>query len=464
MKIKNLAVFSLLPLKIKRLIGLHFSIDSTVFFSLLNRFWSLSSGLITLWFVANFLSPTNQGFYYTFFSLVSVQILFELGLTYTLTQFIAHEMASLTLTTRKRVVGNLVARMRLFSIVQQSAKWFTGAAIIFMMVAVIAGYFLFMKSYSNDINKWLFPLLSLSVLSGFKLIITAFEGLIEGIGLASFVAKTRIYSSIVGSIALWTGLTFNGGLYAPSIMTLCALVFCLVRYITTFKFLILDLIRKKVGKEFISWRNEIWPLQWRMALSWGSGYFIYQAFNPIIFYYQGAIAAGQFGMAMMIINSIMSICSAWITPKVATITTITAQENHAALRSNFASMMKSSVLIAIIMSIGISLLLIFGKLFDIEILNRFPSIQIIIFLLIGVILNQVVSVIALFIRAKKIDPYASISITSAILTLILLVLFIPTLGLYGAVISYLAPTILIVLPASIFFYTKYLNFKGIYEN
>ena len=46
--------------------------------------------------------------------------------------------------------------------------------------------------------------------------------------------------------------------------------------------------------EKISWRKEVFPMQWKIALSFMSGYFVFQLFTPVLFHYQGAEVASQF--------------------------------------------------------------------------------------------------------------------------------------------------------------------------
>ena len=57
---------------IRRVLGL----DRAVGFTVLARFWSSAAGLVTVALIARFLSPAQQGYYYTFGSLVALQIVF----------------------------------------------------------------------------------------------------------------------------------------------------------------------------------------------------------------------------------------------------------------------------------------------------------------------------------------------------------------------------------------------------
>ena len=80
--------------------ALRFGIDRAVFFTLLGRGWNVGAGLIIIALVAHFLSPELQGYYYTFNSLIALQVFAELGLNFAIIQFASHEMAQLTLAAR----------------------------------------------------------------------------------------------------------------------------------------------------------------------------------------------------------------------------------------------------------------------------------------------------------------------------------------------------------------------------
>src|SRR5712664_1842901 len=59
--------------------------------SVLTRGWSVLAGPVSLIFVARFLSREEQGFYYTFWSVLGLQIVFELGFSFVISQFASHE-------------------------------------------------------------------------------------------------------------------------------------------------------------------------------------------------------------------------------------------------------------------------------------------------------------------------------------------------------------------------------------
>jgi hypothetical protein len=70
-------------------------IDGAIAFTLLSRIIQAGGGIVSLIFIAKCLTKVEQGYYYTFGSILAIQIFFELGLSNIITQFVAHENADL---------------------------------------------------------------------------------------------------------------------------------------------------------------------------------------------------------------------------------------------------------------------------------------------------------------------------------------------------------------------------------
>ena len=73
-------------------------IDRAVFVGLLNRMWSLIAGPISLVLIGFYFSPQVQGYYYTFATLLALQVFVELGIGAVIQQFASHEWAKLKRT------------------------------------------------------------------------------------------------------------------------------------------------------------------------------------------------------------------------------------------------------------------------------------------------------------------------------------------------------------------------------
>jgi len=72
-------------------------VDRAVGYAVLGNLTSLILGPVTVLLIAMRFSPEIQGYYYTFGSLVALQVLFEMGLGQAIIPFASHEWSSLSL-------------------------------------------------------------------------------------------------------------------------------------------------------------------------------------------------------------------------------------------------------------------------------------------------------------------------------------------------------------------------------
>jgi len=59
-----------------------FGVDRAIFYTLVNRGFSAFTGPVSLYLIARCLTREEQGYYFTFASILGLQIVFELGLGY----------------------------------------------------------------------------------------------------------------------------------------------------------------------------------------------------------------------------------------------------------------------------------------------------------------------------------------------------------------------------------------------
>jgi len=112
--------------RLKQLTGL----DRAIAFTVMARFWASIAGVLTVLLIARFLTPSEQGYYYTFSSLVALQIVFELGFSFVVLQLAAHERACLTFLPDGQIEGNAIAHSRLASVLQKSVRWYSVAGLL----------------------------------------------------------------------------------------------------------------------------------------------------------------------------------------------------------------------------------------------------------------------------------------------------------------------------------------------
>ena len=153
--------------KIKHWTGL----DRAIVFTVLGRFWSAFVALITVLLIARYLSPSQQGYYYTFFSLVALQIVFELGFSFVILQLAAHERTHLKFLPGGDIEGQPIAHSRLASVLQKAVRWYSVAAALMAMTVLPVGFHFFSSNSTGTDIHWKAPwrLLALSVAITFQI-------------------------------------------------------------------------------------------------------------------------------------------------------------------------------------------------------------------------------------------------------------------------------------------------------
>ena len=80
-------------------------LDGPVAYTFLARIVNIVGSTGTVLLIVRFLSPVEQGYYYTLLSLVSLQMVFELGFSFVIQQLAAHECIHLELHPDGSVSG-----------------------------------------------------------------------------------------------------------------------------------------------------------------------------------------------------------------------------------------------------------------------------------------------------------------------------------------------------------------------
>lgn len=88
-------------------------LDRAIRLTTLARVWASTTGFVTVVLIVRFLSPAEQGYYYTFGSLVALQIMFEVGFSFVILQVASHERAHLDTLLDYEITGRPVAHARL---------------------------------------------------------------------------------------------------------------------------------------------------------------------------------------------------------------------------------------------------------------------------------------------------------------------------------------------------------------
>jgi len=239
------------------------------------------------------------------------------------------------------------------------------------------------------------------------------------------------------SIVFLSLILFLGAkLYASGFSTLVSLILLVPLTFSSGKGRLFVNIWKSLGKDLVSYTKEIFPFQWKIALSWISGYFIFQLFNPVLFATQGSVVAGQMGMTLSALNGILGLSLSWMTTKIPLFSNLIAQKKYADLDLIFDSTLKKSVFVNG-MGLGV-LLIIVGilRLTQIPLGNRFLPYFPMIFMMIAIFLNQYVSSWAIYLRSHKKEPLLVNSVVGSISTGLSTLILGKYYGVFGMTAGY----------------------------
>ncbi len=429
-------------------------VDRAIAWTLLARIWGATSGFVTVALIARSLSRADQGYYYTFGSLVALQIVFELGFSVVILQLATHEAAHLTIDSTGHIAGDPQRRARLASILQKSVLWYSVAAALMGLVLLPVGWRFFATSPGAASTAWRGPWVAVVLASCFTFQIDPVFSFLEGCGFVSRVARTRSLQAITGSVLAWGALALHHGLFAPALVIAgqAAVGFA---YLWQRRPLLLGLLRTRAGSFAVRWSEEVWPFQWRIAISYASGFLIFQLFNPVLLRYFGPVVAGRMGMSLNISNALAGVAISWIATKAAPFGAMIARREFDLLDRTFFRASGQALLLCTTGSVGVWLLDValnhYGARFAQRLLPPLPFAL----LLLTMILNQAVASMALYLRAHKQEKF----LLNSVLGGLLVALSTFTLGRWygptGMLAGFLAVTIVVGIGLGSWTFTHY---------
>ncbi len=409
-------------------------VDRAVGFTVLARVWASSAGLVTVALIARFLSPAEQGYYYTFGSLVAMQMVFELGFSLVILQLASHERAKLSISTTYDISGDPVAHARLASIIQKSVRWYSVAGLLLAVTLVPAGlYFFHTHQHGHDV-RWVLPWCLAALITVLNFQLDPLLSFFEGCGYVANIARLRFAQSVTGSALAWVALITSHGLFAPAMMLL-GMASCSLVWLFSKQKLLFGLLKGHPGGNRIRWNEEVWPFQWRIAVSWFSGYFIYWLFNPVLFAYHGPVEAGRMGMSLSLANAIMNIAVSWVSTKSAPFGTLIARKEYRQLDHTFFRALWQSTAVALAGGATAWLGTIFLNAQNIHFAQRLLDPSSIAMLMLYMIMNVIIFSQAYYLRAHKQEVFLLNSVVGAITVTACTFLFGRIYGAQGIVVS-----------------------------
>ncbi len=424
-------------------------IDAPVAYVFLGRAANILGSTGTVLLIARTLTPVEQGYYYTLLSLVALQVVFELGFTFVVQQMAAHECVHLRLASGGAIEGDAAAHARLASVLRMSVRWYTAAAA--GMVPLIAPlgsvFFAHHASPADAPVAWHGPWLCAIVAAALGLWCIPFYAFLEGCGQVRAVAVLRLRQSFAGTALAWSALLLHRGLYAPALVVTGQIAMGLL-FILHNRRLLTGLFLHPVSGHAVCWGRDVWPFQWRIAISYLCTYFTVQVFVPILFALRGAVEAGQMGMSLSITGYMTMLALSWTTTKATPFGGLIARGELGTLDRLFQRSMRHSLAAFAALAAAACAFAAVLPVVAPHLAARMVPPQLFALLVMGAGANCAVQCMATLLRSFKREPFLVQSLASATVTLALGSVAAARWGNAGAAFSYFAAMAGVALPSA----------------
>lgn len=425
-------------------------IDRDVFWILINKTWLAIKGPISIYFILKYLTANDQGLWYTFLSLSALSTFAELGFTSIITQFISHEFAHLT-EKNSLLIGSQTKLDRIISLIRFSIKFYSAIIPLAIGILILVGYFYFDENWKNTYLTWII----FSIVGGATLLSSLFQAIYQGLDKVKETQINILLGSIIMSLLNWILLYLNYSIWSLVLGNALGLVSMSFLLYFTAPQLWMQIITHKLNSKH-NWMSKIIHLQWKYAISWASGVFIFSLYVPIINKLDGSILAGKFGVTYTILTAIQGVAFSWLTAKIPKLNVFVALDNYKMVHETFT---KSKFIgFFILISLSVLFCLFLFVLQDLTMFkDRFLSLVQTILLAIYFIESYIIGSGAILIRTFKQEPYYYFSIATAIFISVNTILCLSFFSLTIALLVQVIVTAIFFIPWSHNIYIKFKN-------
>jgi len=398
--------------------------------------------LVILYFISQYLSPVQQGWYYTFLSFSALIYLFDFGLSTALVHISAIEFAKSKWGMNGAIIGGDTKRFEDF--INIAFHKYIKLAFFYFFIIFPFGILYFNLSQSSQDIFWFIPWIIHIISAALSLICFPFINIIEGTGNIKEIYKLKIIQVSLGTILCCIFIYFNNPLIAVS-MILLSLFLTTILWLLIYRKNNLTSVLKIKGK--FNWKENVDPFKNKIGLTFLGSYLFTQIYTPILFYYEDPSLAGKFGLSLAIANMVGIISSSWITINIPKMTKAVAEKEFKFFKRLF---MKSFLKSVVFLILSLITLIVFYLFFEkYEITNRLLDFYSFIGLLVIILIMHIINSIVIYLRCFKKEPLVIIHFVCSVVTLFIGILFIPHYSVNGLISIILIIQILIALPISI---------------
>jgi len=386
---------------------------------------------ISVLIVVRYLTLEQQGYWYLFSSILVMAGYAELGFGQILSRLTAIEWG-------KRLQGDVASDIRLRNLFKVALGFGLIFGLVTGLVTGTVGYWWIVTrpSVQQATVDWQLAWWLSAIAGPLLIALSMVNSFFEGCQFVATVNVRRFVMSWAGLAGSATVFILNGKLlgFAGSRLVPFAVGAAMIGL--QHRDLLGSLDGWRTARKIVSWTRDIWPLQWRYALSWSAGILINALYVPVVFNYLGPAEGGRFGLSMSILNFIFMTTTMLTGAKSPKLAMFFGQRRFGEMRHELRNMTLLTLLGFILLSAGLLGVALFLGSTHSRFANRLISPYLLAIALLGVLGNAIFTVSSTFARSLNAEPFVTLSIVQGAVTAVLLPSVTKFFGIQGSLYVY----------------------------
>lgn len=424
-----------------------FGIDRAGLINFFSKIMQIPGRLGSILLVSFFLTPDQQGFFFTIFSLIALQQFFDLSLNIVIINTASHFWPKLDISNTGVLVGDQQQLARLQSLCRFLIAWYGIGGIVFIIIVGLGGYFFLSQRSEIDV-LWQYPWIFIVILVAINLPLAGLVCVLEGCNQVESIYIARFFQAILGLSLTIIIFVLGLKMWATCALPLSLVIsnmYLLFKYRNFFSFV----WEKSIPTDF-SWKTDILPLHWRVGVQAIFGYFSNHFITPVLFLYQGPIVAGKFGLTWQILIGIQLIAFAFFQAKIPTFGGLAAQQRYKELDPMVIRTSITCTGLAVLGGLGTYFIVYILHIYQIEIAQRVLGLQSYAVLMSALLPLLIIQCTILYVRTYRKEPFLILGVVSSIILGTSTYLLGINYEIFDVCIAYTLIHYIVILPWSIF--------------
>jgi hypothetical protein len=381
-------------------------VNRAVAYALAGQAASMAIQPVTVLLIARYLTDVEQGYYFVFNAIIGIQIFFDLGFGQATLQFASVESGHLTWTPDRKLVGDPAAKSRLASVMRLSLVWYCVVAAILAAALLPGGWTYFQRRDTGGVG-WELPWIMTVFATSGLLITVPLVQFLAACGKMAEAMRAMAIQRVCSGAALCLALVCGANLLSGAVGQMVGLAIYAYWLIGFWGPTFRDLVRQPRDGPRVKWWSEIWPFQWKLALSGLAFYLTAQTFSLFLFddTPAGKAEAGRMGASLLIMGVLVNSATTWFNARVPLFGQLVGRREWGELDRMFGKVFAQSALVAAALGAAVWLTFVIiraaGYPLGFRVLPPLP----LALLLINSVVQTMVLALNSYLRAHKREPF-----------------------------------------------------------